>query len=253
MREHYDAASFEALLLMPERVAEMCADLFAHLVATGGPEQKTIVFCARDHHADRVAAELNNLCAAWCEANACKRAEPYAFKCTASVGGAEYIADLKAASRSHFIATTVDLLSTGVDVPPVRNIVFFKYVRSPISFYQMVGRGTRLDPATGKLMFRVYDYTNATRLFGEDFATKYRPPRKPRPPGPGEPTEPPAEPEMIISAGGFEVRLVHDGTCIVTMDGSGKAMWANIGLNCGTRASRTNRTASTPITVRTTG
>src|SRR5450830_513367 len=69
VREHYDAESFEALLLMPERVAEMCADLFAHLVATGGPEQKTIVFCARDQHADRVAAELNNLYAAWCETN----------------------------------------------------------------------------------------------------------------------------------------------------------------------------------------
>ena len=41
-------------------------------------------------------------------------------------------------------------------------------MRSPIAFYQMVGRGTRLNPATGKLMFRVYDYTNATRLFGED-------------------------------------------------------------------------------------
>ena len=61
---------------------------------------------------------------------------------------------------SHFIATTVDLLTTGVDVPVVRNIVFFKYVRSPIAFYQMIGRGTRLDPATGKLMFRVYDYTD---------------------------------------------------------------------------------------------
>jgi type I restriction enzyme R subunit len=224
-REHYDAQSFEALLLIPERVREMCADLFAHLVATGGPEQKTIVFCARDQHADRVAAEMNNLYAAWCGTNECKRADPYAFKCTASVGGADYIADLKAASRSHFIATTVDLLSTGVDVPPVRNIVFFKYVRSPISFYQMVGRGTRLDATTGKLMFRVYDYTNATRLFGEDFAQKYRPPRqKPRVPGQDEPPEPPTEPEIIISAGGFEVRLVHDGTCIVTMDADGKAM-----------------------------
>ena len=56
-----------------------------------------------------------------------------------------------------------------MDVPVVRNIVFFKYVRSPIAFYQMVGRGTRLDPPSGKLMFRVYDYTNATRLFGEEF------------------------------------------------------------------------------------
>ena len=46
------------------------------------------------------------------------------------------------------------------------NIVFFKYVRSPISFYQMIGRGTRIDLATGKLMFRVYDYTGATDLFG---------------------------------------------------------------------------------------
>lgn len=65
----------------------------------------------------------------------------------------------------------MDLLTTGVDVPSVRNIVFFRYVSSPISFYQMVGRGTRIDPVTGKLMFRVYDYTNATRLFGQGFVT----------------------------------------------------------------------------------
>jgi type I restriction enzyme R subunit len=39
----------------------------------------------------------------------------------------------------------------------VRNIAFFKYVRSPIAFYQMLGRGTRLDPASEKLMFRIYD------------------------------------------------------------------------------------------------
>src|SRR6266496_3877020 len=38
----------------------------------------------------------------------------------------------------------------------------------------MFGRGTRIAAATGKLMFRVYDYTNATRLFGEDFITQYR-------------------------------------------------------------------------------
>ena len=49
------------------------------------------------------------------------------------------------AERSHFIATTVDLLTTGVDVPAVRNVVFFSYMRSPIAFYQMIGRGTRLD------------------------------------------------------------------------------------------------------------
>jgi type I restriction enzyme R subunit len=107
----------------------------------------------------------------------------------------------------------VDLLTTGVDVPVVRNVVFFKYVRSPISFYQMVGRGTRLDPATGKLMFRVYDYTDATRLFGEEFKTRFTPPRR----GPREDDGPEEPPEPTIQVEGFEVRVTDAGRLIVTM------------------------------------
>ena len=84
--------------------------------------------------------------------------------------------DLRGTSSAWFVATTVDLLSTGVDVPCVRNIVFFRYLESPIVFHQMVGRGTRIDEASGKLMFRLYDYTNLIRLFGTDFVTP--PPRK---------------------------------------------------------------------------
>ena len=219
-RPHYDATSFEDRLLLPERVEEMCADLFGQLVAAGGPEQKTIVFCARDRHADDVAAALNNLYADWCAKNGKHRAEPYAFKCTASVGGAEYLADLRGASRHHFVATTVDLLTTGVDVPCVRNIVFMKHVRSPIAFYQMVGRGTRLDPPSGKLMFRVYDYTDATRLFGEAFRTKFTPHRR-REPGPGP--EPPEPPERTILVEGFDVKVTDAGRYIVTTV-DGKAM-----------------------------
>jgi type I restriction enzyme R subunit len=115
----------------------------------------------------------------------------------------------------------VDLLTTGVDVPCVRNIVFLKYVRSPIAFYQMVGRGTRIDPATGKLMFRVYDYTNATRLFGADFTTRFTPPRK-EPPTPG-PTTPTPPPERTIEVEGFDVRVSDAGRYIVTMV-DGRAM-----------------------------
>ncbi|MCL5108733.1 MAG: hypothetical protein M1401_07695, partial [Chloroflexi bacterium] len=110
------------------------------------------------------------------------------------------------------VATTVELLTTGVDVPSVRNIVFFKYVRSPIAFYQMIGRGTRLDPATGKLMFRVYDYTDATRLFGEEFKSKFRPPAKEG----SEPPTPPSE-ETAIVAEGFTVKTGPAGKYIVTM------------------------------------
>ena len=92
----------------------------------------------------------------------------YAFKCTAA-GGSDHLAELRGSASNFFVAVTVELLTTGVDVPNVANIVFFKYVSSPIAFYQMIGRGTRLHPTANKLMFTVYDYTNATRLFGDNF------------------------------------------------------------------------------------
>lgn len=211
LRDHYNAGAFEARLLLPERVAAMCTDLFKHLLESGGPEQKTIVFCARDAHADAVAAQMNNLYADWCEKQGHRRAETYAFKCTAA-GGGEQLVDLKGASSHHFVATTVELLTTGVDVPAVRNIVFFKYVRSPIAFYQMVGRGTRIDEASGKLMFRVYDYTDATRLFGADFIQRLAKPRvpKPRPVGPQPP------PERVVLVEGIEVRVSDAGRLILT-------------------------------------
>ncbi len=214
VRPRYEASSFEDLILLPERVAALAQDLFEHFLATGGPEQKTIVFCARDRHADDVAVALNNLYADWCARSGRSRLEPYAFKCTASVGGSQHLADLRGAPRSHFIAATVDLLTTGVDVPVVRNIVFFKYVRSPIAFYQMVGRGTRLDPPTGKLMFRVYDYTDATRLFGEEFKSRYTPPRRA---ATGKPPEgPPVPPERTVMVEGFDVHVTDAGRYILT-------------------------------------
>lgn len=215
--DYYDPASLDSRLLMPERVKAMCRSLFDELLKVGGPEQKTIVFCARDRHADEVAATLNNLYADWCEREGKPRAEPYAFKCTAASAGNEYLADLRGASRRYFVATTVELLTTGVDVPRIRNIVFFKYVRSPIAFYQMVGRGTRIYLPDGKLMFRVYDYTDATRLFGEEFISKYRPPSDYKPPAP------PESQDRILQVEGFEVRVSDAGRYIVTEE-DGKAM-----------------------------
>jgi type I restriction enzyme R subunit len=211
LRELYEKSSYEDRIMLPDRVMVMCQDLFQHLLETGGPEQKTIVFCVRDTHADAVASELNNLYAHWCREKGRPLLENFAFKCTAAVKGSEYLADLRGASRSYFIATTVDLLSTGVDVPVVQNIVFFKYVRSPIAFYQMVGRGTRLHPPTNKLLFRVYDYTNATRLFGEEFFTRATTTRE-KPSGPGP--EGPIERPIVVE--GFDVHVTGAGTYIVT-------------------------------------
>jgi type I restriction enzyme, R subunit len=214
----YERYQFEDRVLLPDRVLAMCQDLFNYMLETGGPEQKTIIFCARDRHADDVAVCMNNLYAKWCADNGKQRLEYYGFKCTAAGNGNDQLPDLRASSRSHFIATTVDLLTTGVDVPCVRNIVFFKYLKSPISFYQMVGRGTRIDPPTGKLMFRVYDYTDATRLFGEAFITN-----PPRAGGEGAEPPPPLPTEPTVSVEGFDVHITDAGRFIVT-DVDGRAM-----------------------------
>ena len=220
VEQYYVKTEFEDRILLPDRVLAMCKDLFNYLLETGGPEQKTIIFCARDRHADDVSVCINNLYAKWCADNGKQRLDYYAFKCTAASSGNDQLPDLRASSRSHFIATTVDLLTTGVDVPCVRNIVFFKYLKSPISFYQMVGRGTRIDAPTGKLMFRVYDYTDATRLFGEGFIT--RPPRTGGE-GSGPGRTPPPPPESTISVEGFDVHITDAGRFIVA-DVDGKAM-----------------------------
>jgi len=219
IEELYERSQYEDRILLPDRVQAMSADLFKYLLDTGGPEQKTIIFCARDRHADDVAVCLNNLYAKWCADNNRQRLDFYAFKCTAASSGNDQLPDLRASSRSYFIATTVDLLTTGVDVPCVRNIVFFRYLKSPISFYQMVGRGTRIDVNTDKMMFRVYDYTDATRLFGEEFVTKPRSDKESLGAGPEE--APIAEP--TISVEGFDVHITEAGRFIVA-DVDGRAM-----------------------------
>lgn len=75
------------------------------------------------------------------------------------------------------VATTAELLSTGVDVPSCRNIVFMKPIASRILFKQIIGRGSRVDPATGKEWFRIIDYVGASRLFDEWDRPPGEPPR----------------------------------------------------------------------------
>ena len=59
--------------------------------------------------------------------------------------------------RNPNVAVTVDLLTTGIDVPEICNLVFLRRVNSRILFDQMLGRATRLCPEIGKETFRVFD------------------------------------------------------------------------------------------------
>lgn len=219
VKENNSPTSIEDKIVLPERVQAMSTHLFARLLATGNsdPHQKTIVFCASDHHADLVTIELNNLYAKWCQQHGQRRRSNFAFKCMSSSNGQALIPDFRSRMRARFIATTKDLLTTGVNVPCVRNIVFFRYVHSPILFAQMIGRGTRIDEGTGKLMFRIFDYTGATALFGADFTT---------PPPPVPPDEPPIDPppppprEPKVKAKGITITITDTGHFnVMTVDG----------------------------------
>lgn len=212
LKGEYVAENFDADIVLPERIAAMCQDLFQRLCANGGPEQKAIIFCTRDLHADRVALQMQRLYAIWCKEHGRVPKEHYAFKCTYG-GGDELIGQMRESAERCFIACTVDLLATGVDIERLNAVVFFRYLKSSIQFYQMVGRGTRIHEETQKYKFWLYDYTGVTDLFGVDFITATSKPRTKSDPtddggggGGGEDEEPLPLPEMTTG---------YDGTIIV--------------------------------------
>ncbi len=213
-KEVYEKSSFDRQLILPDRRKEMCSDLLKQFEKTGGLRQKTIIFCVNDKHAEDVTNELNNMY----KEKGLHECEKFAFKFTQKgvasgvLGESQgtLLANMRAQKNSHFIATTVDLLTTGVDIPCIQNIVFFVYVKSPISFYQMVGRGTRIDETFNKYMFRVYDYTNATRLFGKKFISKPREtPSKPPKPG---------KKRKVFTVEGYKVEVKDEGIFILMED-----------------------------------
>ncbi|MBM1170345.1 DEAD/DEAH box helicase family protein [Microvirga arabica] len=81
------------------------------------------------------------------------------------------IDDFSEKDKAPHVAISVDMLDTGIDVPEVVNLVFFKPVRSKTKFWQMMGRGTRLcpdlfGPGQDKEFFRVFDYCANLEFFG---------------------------------------------------------------------------------------
>src|SRR5208283_3493152 len=74
------------------------------------------------------------------------------------------------------VAVLVDMLDTGIDIPEIVNLVFFKMVRSRTKFWQMVGRGTRLrpdlfGPARHKREFWIFDYCQNLEFFSQNLGT----------------------------------------------------------------------------------
>ena len=89
----------------------------------------------------------------------------------------EYVQSLidsfSAETKAPHIAISVDMLDTGIDIPEIVNLVFFKMVRSKTKFWQMVGRGTRLRPdlfglGRVKRCFYIFDYCQNPEFFSQN-------------------------------------------------------------------------------------
>jgi type I restriction enzyme R subunit len=83
------------------------------------------------------------------------------------------IDDFSIAEKPPHIAVSVDMLDTGIDIPEVVNLVFFKVVRSKTKFWQMIGRGTRLcpnlfGPGRHKECFYVFDWCRNFEFFNQN-------------------------------------------------------------------------------------
>ncbi len=115
--------------------------------------QKTLIFCANDAHADLVVILLKQ---AFQELYGTVD-DDAVIKITGTADQPLHLIRRYKNERYPNIAVTVDLLTTGIDVPEICNLVFLRRVNSRILYDQMLGRATRLCPEIGKEAFRVFD------------------------------------------------------------------------------------------------
>lgn len=117
---------------------------------------KTLIYAVDDQHADLIVKILKEIYSEFGVDN------DAIMKITGSVGGGNRKKVLEAIKRFKnerypSIAVTVDLLTTGIDVPEITTLVFMRRIRSRILFEQMMGRATRLCPEIHKTHFEIYD------------------------------------------------------------------------------------------------
>jgi type I restriction enzyme R subunit len=134
-------------------------------VAGGDRLGKTIVFAKNQAHAEFIAERFN--------ASYPHYKGEFARVITFKTEYAQSLIDhFSNKEKAPHIAISVDMLDTGIDVPEIVNLVFFKLVRSKTKFWQMLGRGTRLcsdlfGPGQHKELFYVFDFCQNLEYFSQ--------------------------------------------------------------------------------------
>lgn len=159
----YNNLDYDRNIVIEDRTREVARQITDYLEATG-PYQKTIVFCETEATAERMRAAL-------AKANPLRMREnpDYVVRITGSddYGKKKLQYFISVSSRYPVIATTSELLSTGVDCKMVKLIALDRNIGSMTLFKQIVGRGTRLRTEDGKYSFVIMDFRDVTRLFAD--------------------------------------------------------------------------------------
>ncbi len=135
-------------------------------VAGGDRLGKTIIFAKNHEHAQFIAERF--------DANYPHYKGEFARVIDFKIEYAQNLIDsFSHPDKTPHIAISVDMLDTGIDIPEIVNLVFFKLVRSKTKFWQMVGRGTRLrpdlfGPGEHKKFFYIFDYCQNLEFFSQN-------------------------------------------------------------------------------------
>ena len=146
----------------------MLKHLMEHGLKVDGGDKlgKTIIFAVNQKHADFIAERFDH--------HYPHHKGEFARVITHAVKyGHTLIDDFSVKDKAPQIAISVDMLDTGIDVPEIVNLVFFKAVRSKVKFLQMIGRGTRLcsdlfGPGQDKSEFYIFDFCGNFEYFNEN-------------------------------------------------------------------------------------
>ncbi|MGD9979566.1 MAG: type I restriction-modification system endonuclease [Hyphomonadaceae bacterium] len=158
----FEVEQFNKTVVTQDFNRAIAEELTHHIDPT--EKDKTLVFAVSDAHADILVKELRDAFRA-----AYGDIEDAAIRKV--TGSVDKVGKLILAYRNDdlpTIAVTVDLLTTGIDVPRITNLVFVRRVNSRILYDQMIGRATRLCPEIGKESYRIFDavdlYTHLQHL-----------------------------------------------------------------------------------------
>jgi type I restriction enzyme R subunit len=157
----YNRADMDRVLVLNQRTKLVAERVMQYLSATD-PMSKTIIFCEDIDHAERMRVAMVNA------AGKLARDNPkYVMRITGdnNEGKAQLENFIDPEEKYPVIATTSQLMTTGVDAKTCKLIVLDRTINSMTMFKQIIGRGTRIDEDNGKYFFTIMDFKKATELF----------------------------------------------------------------------------------------